>query len=221
MPRVRKIKRHLPQSQKNYYIVDANFLANKYIPHTIVPSSFEKKDRDEQVRRIKTCLEWWKEIDQQLKRDRARVYIPDICIAEAFKVLAKKRFGKTRWFVKDSAYRKALDNFKDQISISHKELTKKGRKIYYHDISTSRDIIISVDRFYQLYVYYYPSVSLADLIIVATAKYLMDFYDLSKERIHIITLDKDLRKGTRRLSELPYVYDPTQEADAAKRIFMD
>ena len=60
---------------------------------------------------------------------------------------------------------------------------------------------------------------LPDLIIVATAKYLMDFFDLPKNRLHIVTMDADLRAGAQRIPELPYVYDPTDDADRARRVF--
>lgn len=81
MPRIRKIKR-IPSAGKNYYVIDANFLANKYIAPNFAPD-------DHQRTRIEKCLEWWNEIDSQIHSNKARVYIPDICIAETFKVLAK------------------------------------------------------------------------------------------------------------------------------------
>lgn len=81
---------------------------------------------------------------------------------------------------------------------------------------TSRDVIISVDRFYELFHKNKKSVSLPDLLIVATAKYLLDFFDLPKARLHIITLDRPLWEGTRKTQELPNAYDPTHAQDAGR-----
>jgi hypothetical protein len=94
------------------------------------------------------------------------------------------------------------------------------RKIQFHDISTTRDIIISVDRFYELFHKHgLETVSVPDLIIVSTAKYLVDFYDIPPKRLHIVTLDKALRTGSQKIQELPNAYDPTEAADAATKIF--
>lgn len=57
MSRVRKIKKTLPSKQKNYYVVDASFLINKYIPIEITKDKKRKK-------RIDDCQQWWKEIDK-------------------------------------------------------------------------------------------------------------------------------------------------------------
>ena len=43
MPRVRKIKKTLPNKQKNYYVVDASFLVKNYIPTEIINNKKEKK----------------------------------------------------------------------------------------------------------------------------------------------------------------------------------
>ena len=84
MARIRKISLN-PAEGKNYFVVDANFLANKYIPPNRAPNLKEKT-------RIQKCLEWWNKIYAQLNIYKARVYIPDLCIAETFKVLAKKYY---------------------------------------------------------------------------------------------------------------------------------
>jgi hypothetical protein len=57
MARVRKIQRN-PNRGKNYYIIDACFLANRFIPAKIAPDEKEKT-------RIKSCMEWWGEIEAQ------------------------------------------------------------------------------------------------------------------------------------------------------------
>lgn len=67
MSRVRKIHRH-PLNGRNFYLVDACFLANRVIPPDLAPLGKER-ERD----RIKRCQEWWAEIDDQLDDDCARV----------------------------------------------------------------------------------------------------------------------------------------------------
>ncbi|GAI11482.1 unnamed protein product, partial [marine sediment metagenome] len=137
MARIRKINRN-PAQGKNYFVVDANFLANKYIPPDRASKPGEKT-------RIQKCLEWWDEIDAQLNINKTRVYIPDLCIAETFKVLAQKYYDK--WFQTYNEYSKARKRLIRDITLSDKILRAPIRQIKYHDISTSRDIIISVDRF--------------------------------------------------------------------------
>ena len=202
MARIRRI--YLDPSQgKNYFVIDANFLANKYIPPQRAPNDREKT-------RIEKCLDWWKEIDTQLDFDKARVYIPDLCIAETFKVLAKKYYID-KWFRRPTEYSNARDRLLQDITVSTKTLRAYSRKIRYHDISTSRDIIISVDRFYEVFLKAGLDVSLPDLVILATAKYLIDFYDVPKNRMHIVTLDRSLRDGSKKIQELPNAYDPTKD----------
>jgi hypothetical protein len=202
MARIRRI--YLDPSQgKNYFVIDANFLANKYIPPQRAPNDREKT-------RIDKCLDWWKEIDTQLDFDKARVYIPDLCIAETFKVLAKKYYID-KWFRRPTEYSNARDRLLQDITVSTKTLRAHSRKIRYHDISTSRDIIISVDRFYEVFLKAGLDVSLPDLVILATAKYLIDFYDVPKNRMHIVTLDRSLRDGSKKIQELPNAYDPTRD----------
>ena len=58
MARVRRIHRK-PSGNRNYYIVDANFLANWYIFPKYVPNTDEKA-------RLERCQEWWKEIDEHV-----------------------------------------------------------------------------------------------------------------------------------------------------------
>ncbi|MBA7700948.1 hypothetical protein ES703_109674 [subsurface metagenome] len=58
MARIRKIYLN-PAEGKNYFVVDANFLANKYIPP-------DRASKPEEKTRIQKCLEWWDEIDAQL-----------------------------------------------------------------------------------------------------------------------------------------------------------
>ena len=50
MRRSRKIH-HNPSHGKNYYVVDASFLVNKYIPSNRAPDAKQKT-------RIEKCIEW-------------------------------------------------------------------------------------------------------------------------------------------------------------------
>jgi predicted nucleic acid-binding protein len=208
MARVRKIARN-PKT-KNYYIVDTCFLVNKYLP--------EGKFTDLEKTRIIECKKWWKEIDNQLKADKAKVFIPDICIAEAFKVLAKKCFFEKR--ISNNEYAKIKDLLGKDIRTTTKDLKANNRKIDYHDISTNRDIIISTDRFLEAFSKHNPSVQIADLILLATAKYLIDFFDFDIAEMQIVTLDSKLRNGANKLKDVPYAYDPSLKTNRAEVIFI-
>jgi hypothetical protein len=212
MARVRKISRN-PNSGKNYYLVDANFLANRFIPPATAPNDLQRK-------RIEKCNEWWDEIEAQLRRNKARVYVPDICIAETFKTLAKKYYEE-KWFKRPIDLNNARQKFSSFVSVPAKTLKAARRDIRVHDISTTRDLIISVDRFYELFHKNNKKVSLPDLIVVATAKYLIDFYDIPKDRLHIVTLDAGLWEGSKKIQELPNAYNPTQTSDFRDSIFKD
>ena len=213
MARVRKIYRNPGAKLRNYYIVDACFLANKFIPLNCVPDQRERE-------RIEACLNWWHEIDSQINRNKARIYVPDICIAEAFKVLAKKYYSE-HWFRRIIDFSNARKQLIKAIQISPRVLKAYDRKIKYHDISTCRDIIISVDRFYELFMKHKKNVQIGDLILAATAKYLIDFYDIPRDYLHIVTVDRGLYEGIKKASDLQNVYDPTMRSHFALRIFTD
>lgn len=227
--RRRKIQRRLDGNARNYYVADANFLANKFIPASCAPVGLQRN-------RINACDEWWKEIDGQLRARDARVYVPDICIAEAFKVLAKKYY-REKWFKHSAQHKQARDRMSRTLRVTAKTLRAKEREIQYHDLETNRDIIIAIDRFYEIINKAKQTprkkpnqttapkpknveVSVPDLIILSSAKYLMDFYDIPRERLHIVTLDRGLRTATQSIQELPNTYDPTLPADAAAKIFV-
>lgn len=78
---------------------------------------------------------------------------------------------------------------------------------------------MSVDRFFEVFHRKGKNVGVVDLILVATAKYLMDFYDIPKPFLHIVTLDTALREGIAAVTELPNAYDPTREAHRAELVF--
>jgi predicted nucleic acid-binding protein len=199
-------------TDKNYFVVDANFLANKFIDLKFVPEEPAK-----QKQRIRDCQKWWVEIEKMVNTNQARVYIPDICIAEAVRVLAKKYY-REGWFKKYDLYKARGDLYK-LIRMTHKQLRRANRKVKYHDISTNRDIIVSVDRYFELTEIKKLSTTIPDIMVLAVAKYIMDFYDIPKEKLFIITSDADLIKLTKYTSELPSPHDPT--IHTADKVFKD
>lgn len=211
MARIRKIEKNPPKSHKNYYLIDASFIAEKYLPIATAPN-------EESKARIRECKKWWKEIDRQVDLKKARVYIPDICIAEAYKVLAKKYFKESA-FDSNKKYNEAKQELSKDITTTYKELRKQNRHIKYHDMPTTRDVIIAVDRFYESFIKHNNNVGVVDLIIVANAKYLMDFHDAERRQIHIITFDKALWSGIKKISELPNAYFPGMNNDTFDKVF--
>jgi len=210
MARVRKIKRN--PTEKIAYVIDANFLVNKFIPTNCVTDPTEKAI-------IEKSLEWWTEVDKQLNAGHAVIYVPDICIAESFKVLAKKYY-KHKYFKRPVDHKIARDKLSDFLKTPANVMRAVNRKIKVHDVPTSRDLIISVDRFNELYHKHGKNVSVVDLLILATAKYLMDFYAIPKSRMNIITLDTALWEGSKKVQELPNAYHPGKTADAAEKVFV-
>ncbi len=208
--RVRNIKRK--PSEVIAYVVDANFLVNKFIPTKFVTDASEKAV-------IECSLEWWAEVDAQISSGDAIVYVPDICIAESFKVLAKKYY-KHKYFKRPVDHKAARDKLSNFLQTPSSTLRAASRKIKVHDIPTSRDLIISVDRFNELYHKHGHNVSVVDLLILATAKYLMDFYAIPKTRMNIVTLDNALWEGSKKVQELPNAYHPGKPADRAARVFV-
>ncbi len=210
MAKVRKIDK-APLNGRNYYLVDANFLVNRCIPESIAPHGAERE-------RVVACHAWWSEIDSQLAHRKARVFVPDICIAESFKTLAKKYYSEG-WFTSAVTFNQAKKKLSDFVRIESMTLRSFSRNIRVHDISTNRDIIVSVDRFFELFAKHKKTVQIADLILVSTAKYLMDFYDIPKDLLHIVTLDTALREGITKVVELPTAYDPTRKGHRASVVF--
>ncbi len=210
MARIRKISKNPRKAERNYFVVDASFLSNKYLPIGTAPTSEEQA-------MIRHAHKWWREIDRQVLDERARVYVPDLCIAEAFKVLAKKYYSNS--FASAATYKSARDRLSTDVSMSHKELQAHKRYVAYHDVSASRDIIVAVGRFYELFMKHKCNVGIIDLILVSTAKYLMDFHDARRKQIHIITHDNALWRGTKKVPELPNAYDPSEPGDEYSRVF--
>jgi hypothetical protein len=213
MARVRKILRH-PSNGRNFYLVDACFLANRVIPANLAPQGKELEGD-----RIRRCQEWWAEIDDQLKHDCARVYMPDICIAEAFKVLAKKYYMEG-WFRKPSDLDAARRQLSNVVRTNTRSLQRGSRDVRFHDISTNRDVIVGVDRFFELFMKRKVNPSIPDLIVLATAKYLLEFFDIPRGQLHIVTMDVRLREGAARAADLPNAYDPTLKGHRVPAVFI-
>ena len=211
---MRSVRRCIPlhPDHNRYYLVDANFLANKRINPELIQDPSEKQ-------RVERAKEYWKVIDAQLKKDEARVYILDLCIAEAFKVLAKKYYNKEKIFNNHSSYKHGKESLQKDIQLSIKDARSSKRVVRYHDIQTNRDIIISVDRFFEKACKQKKGVSVVDLLILACSKYLIDFYGIKKEELYIISQDQPLYELAKSYQELPSSFNPSQDADIASKVF--
>lgn len=209
MARVRKILRK--PNGKNFYLLDANFLANRFIPADRVTDANEKL-------RVERSQQWWSEIDAQLHSGHAFIYVPDLCIAEAFKVLAKKYYVDG-YFARPIDHKMARDKLAAFLHVSPKTLKGSQRTVKVHDISTSRDIVIAVDRFNELFLKHKLSASVVDLIILSTAKYLIDFFHIPSKQLHIVTLDNALWRGSKRAADVPSAFNPNAASEVASKVF--
>lgn len=217
MPRAKKIPKN-PEGHKNYFLLDANFLVYASINKRILDSHIEFDNKE--GLRASCCLEWWERIRYQLNRGKARIYVPDICIAEAFKVLAKWYY-KRKYFKDVIYYNQAKKRLRKLLTISYREMTKHRRHIKVHDLSTNRDIIIGVDRFYEILYKGNDNVQISDLILLASAKYLMEFYDINREYLYIISCDSHLSKLASKIQEIPSVINPTESRYSADKTFVE
>ena len=207
-----------PEGHKNYFIIDANVLVYLALPQMNRSKYIKFTDHKEQLR-TERCLEYWKIINKQLKENQARIYVPDVCIAEAFKVLAKWYYKK-KYFQNSRSYNQATKRLRKLISTPHREMSKAGRQVKIHDLGTNRDIIISVDRFFERMYRGGKEVQTSDLILLAAAKYLMDFYDISRDYLYILTCDNKLVKLISRIQELPNAINPTEDRYRADKTFI-
>ncbi len=212
---MRSIRRCIPKTPKetHFYLVDANFLANKRINEKQIQDAGQKK-------RVTCAKAYWKHIDKQLKENIARVYVLDLCIAETFKVLAKKYYNQEKIFSNYSSYAHAKKRLHEDLHLPSKEARSADRNIKYHDIQTNRDITISVDRFFEKDFKMKTNVSIVDLMILACSKYLIDFYGIKKESLCIITQDNELYRLARSYNDLPSVFNPHKDADSAEKVFV-
>lgn len=201
---------HRQPQDCNYFLVDTCFLVNKYLKPGWISDSHER-------RRVESCQDWWKEIERQINADQAKVYVPDLCIAEAFKVFARKNYVH-RIFV-NGTYAQVRRRLRRDVHLPLREARKQKRKIRYHDMGTSRDVVISVDRFFEKMYKERVNVQIVDLILLATGKYLMDFYGFTRKNLFIVTMDKALYKLARGLTDVPTAFDPTLPRDTASKVF--
>lgn len=208
MARKRSIERS-PQSHKNYFVVDANVLAYAALPRITKRVKVNISDVNEREK-AERCRKWWDIIKHQLKTDKARVYVPDVCIAEAFKVLAKWYYRK-KYFQTSISYNQAKKRLRNFVSTSHTKMAQAGRKVAVHDIATNRDIVIAVDRFFEPLYKGKDDVSVPDLIVLAVVKYLIDFYDMPREYLYILTCDRKLVALVRKISGLPKAINPSEK----------
>lgn len=187
-------------------------MANRFIPYDRVTDVRERS-------RVERSQDWWVEIDAQIKAGNAVVYIPDVCIAEAFKVLAKKYYTN-QYFRNPAEYKFARDDLSKFIHLSPKTLKASNRQVSVHDLSTSRDIVIAVDRFFEVFFKHNLSASIIDLLILATAKYLIDFFKIPAAQLYIATLDQSLWRGSRKLVDVPSAFNPNSSSELADRVFV-
>lgn len=101
MARVRKISIN-PNPRENYYPVHANFLVNRFVLLAIDPNAHQKQ-------RIESCNEWWEEIETPLERSKPQGCVPDVCIAQSFKTVAKEYYEE-KWFKTPVEFNNARKN---------------------------------------------------------------------------------------------------------------
>jgi hypothetical protein len=83
--------------------------------------------------------------------------------------------------------------------------------VKYHNLLVDRDIIIGASRFLEIaHKNQLQSLSVIDLTILSSAKFLMDFFRIKKEHILVFTGDKKLIKCARKSGDLPSIIDPLQ-----------
>jgi hypothetical protein len=203
-----------PSPGKNYFLLDANVLVYRALPRGLKGLNLPPKEPD----RVRRCLDWFKRIESQIKRKEARVYVADITIAEAFKTLAKWYY-RDGWFATASTYIQAKERLRRFVATTYREMSKANRFVGVHDEPVNRDVIIGVDRFFEVMFKSELNVRIADLLLLSIGKYLIDFYDIPSRCLFILTSDKALIKLTKKLSDVPTAIDPTDPRYEAKKTF--
>jgi len=135
---MRQERRCIPKNPKSimWYLIDSCFLVNRYLDES---RTNEKGEIDS----ITAAKQYWNIIDQQLEKGKCRILILDVCIAEAFKVLAKKRYQQSTLIKSAADYNKICGKLSKDLRISAKEVKQKVRIVRYHDIQTCRDIVVA------------------------------------------------------------------------------
>lgn len=195
MSRIKKIRTN---SDLHCFVVDGCVLVDAALGSVL--------DTPEHPNQLQT-KEWWDRIYELALDGNSTIYIPDLCIAEAFKVVAKKTWSQR---LLDQKQKKEVETLlRKWVTIDNEMLKRSGRTVPVHDISTNRDIIISVDRFLRITMQHgCQGLSVPDLIVAATAKYLIDFYNFRKEALHIITNDRTLAKLIRACPQFTAPIEP-------------
>ncbi len=196
-----------------FYLIDTNFLIYRFLDAARITNSNEQKRANE-------AQAYWTVIDDQRKAGLAKVFVLDVCIAEAFKTLAKKYYNKSGLFPSSVYYKNARDRLKKEVSLSAREASKSIRRVTFHDIQTSRDIIIGVDRFFENAYKKRKKVGIVDLMILSAARYLVDFLGFERDRLFIITMDGPLYDLAKMYAELPAVFNPDRAIDSPIKIFV-
>ncbi|MBU1921033.1 hypothetical protein KKG66_09315, partial [bacterium] len=167
---------------------------------------------------VEDCLDWWTEIDNLLNSEQATVLIPDICIAGTFKVLAKKYY-RENVFKSAQEYGGARGRLRKDIQLSPEKAKRVKRPLKFHDIQTTRDAIISTDRFFETQNKQMLNVGIVDLLILAHAKLLIDFYAFDPAYLFIVSTDKALRSLSQKFRDVPKVFNPALKSESAQSIF--
>ena len=196
-----------------FYLIDANFLMYHFLNVSRI-SDLSEQDR------AREAQAYWKVIESQRRARKAKVFVLDVCIAEAFKTLAKKYYNKSGIFPKSVHFKKARDDLREEVQLSAKGASRSVRKVSFHDIQTTRDIVIGVDRFFEKAFKRGKNVGIIDLMILSTARYLIDFLGFDRARLFIITMDGPLYDLARLYPQLPAAFNPDRAADAANKIFI-
>ena len=182
---MRTVKRCIPKAAayQIFYLIDANFLIYHFLDASRISDISEQN-------RAREAQAYWKIIESQRKAGRAKVFVLDVCIAEAFKTLAKKYYNKSGIFPNAVYFKNARDRLRKEVQLSVKGASKSVRKVTFHDIQTTRDIIIGVDRFFENALKKGKNVGIIDLMILSTARYLIDFLGFDRAKLFIITMGR-------------------------------
>jgi hypothetical protein len=49
----------------------------------------------------------------------------------------------------------------------------------------------------------------------------MDFFALARERLHIVTLDNSLWRGSKKISDVPHAFNPNAPHELSAKVFVD
>ena len=136
---------------------------------------------------------------------------------EKYQLKNFKNYIKKR--VTYKTYNIAKERLRKDLILTPAQARRPNRHIKFHDIEINRDIVIGVDRFFESFLKNYPTVSTFDLLILSTCKYLIDYYKIDMNSIVPITLDDSLWRGSKRIPDIPYVYNPNHKSNYASKIF--